>query len=56
MEKYLVDLTQNELINVEAGSWLSNKFMEGIGFLVGTNTAICMYNAPYAPWVGQAVK
>lgn len=56
MEKYLIDLTQNELVNTQAGSWLSDKFMDGIGFLIGVNTAISMHHASSAPWVGQAVK
>lgn len=49
---FIIGLSQNELEDIAAGSWLSDQALEFCGYLVGVNTAISM-NTPY---FGQAYK
>ena len=45
--EHLIALTEEELISYEGGSRISDAVWSFLSYVVNTNTATQMYNAPY---------
>ena len=53
---YIQELSSLELIEINGGRSLAEKFSAFLGYVIGTHNASSMYHASTAPWAVMNVK